>query len=420
MSELAICGGKPVRTKGSPDWPIYGEAEERKLIEVLRSGQWGIGGSEVVKFEKRFAEYQGAKYGVAVVNGTVALKIALLAAGIKAGDEVIVPPFTFLATATSVVEANATPIFADIQAETLNIDPKAVEAAITDRTKVIIPVHLGGLPVDMDAIMDIAGRHDLIVIEDAAHSHGGEYKGKRLGSIGHMGCFSFQSSKNLNSGEGGIIISSDEELATKCWSIQNCGRARGGEWYEHHTISGNYRLGQFQAGILNCQMDRLDEQTTLRDANGLRLSERMAKVPGISPQVRTADCTRHSYHVLGFLYDSAPYDGVPRELYIKALQAEGVPASVGYTLPLYRQPLFQNAEFGPYTGYRSARPDMDFSKVSCPACEKVCESQVAWIYQSAFLGTAEDMDEMACAFEKLYENRDELAKFAAEEAKKSK
>ena len=247
VEALAIHGGRPVRTKPFPAWPIFGEEEEQALIRALRSGKWGrTAGDEVAKFEEQYAQYHQAKQGIAVVNGTVALRISMLAAGIQAGDEVIVPPYTFLATASAVIEANATPVFADLELETFNIDPRAVEAAVTPRTRAIMPVHLAGLSVNMDAIMEIARRHDLVVIEDACHAHGAEYKGRRLGSIGHLGVFSFQSSKNLTSGEGGIILTNDDALAARCRTIHNCGRLAGGAWYEHHAIGGNYRLSEFQ------------------------------------------------------------------------------------------------------------------------------------------------------------------------------
>src|SRR4051812_19529896 len=219
QNELALLGGSPVRTKAWPKWPVYGAPEEQALLRALHSGKWGkLDGPEVANFEKAFAKYVGAKHAIGVVNGTVSLRIALMAAGIEAGDEVIVPPYTFLATATAVVEANATPIFVDIDRETFNIDPKAIEAAITPRTRAIIPVHLGGLACDMDAIIAIGRKHNVTVIEDAAHAHGGEYKGRRHGSIGQMGSFSFQSSKNLCSGEGGLVVTNDDALAQKCRS----------------------------------------------------------------------------------------------------------------------------------------------------------------------------------------------------------
>src|SRR5436190_17382720 len=238
---------KPIRTRPFPFWPIFGKPEEKRLLRTLRSGKWGrLHGLEVAEFEKSFAEMHGCKHGIAVANGTVSLRIALIAAGIQAEDEVIVPPYTFFSTASAVVEANAIPVFADIDLKTFNIDPVAIEAAITPRTRAIIPVHFAGQPADMDLIMAIANRHKLVVIEDAAHAHGASYKNRPAGSIGHMGSFSFQSSKNLTAGEGGIIITNDNSLAESCRSIHNCGRVPDGVWYEHHIISSNYRLGEFQ------------------------------------------------------------------------------------------------------------------------------------------------------------------------------
>src|SRR5687768_13818168 len=278
---LALLGGKHVRTRPIPAWPVYGKPEEERLLRTLRSGLWGkLDGPEVAEFEKRFAEMHGCKHGIGVVNGTVSLRIALLAAGIRAGDEVIIPPYTFFSTASAVVEANAVPVFADIDLHTFNLDPEAVNAAVTDRTRAIIPVHFAGQPADMDALMAIADRHGLTVIEDAAHAHAASYKGRPAGSIGHMGSFSFQSSKNLTAGEGGIIITHDDALAESCRSIHNCGRVAGGVWYEHHVISGNYRLGEFQAAVLNCQLDRLEEQTEARDRNGRYLASRLEALPG--------------------------------------------------------------------------------------------------------------------------------------------
>jgi dTDP-4-amino-4,6-dideoxygalactose transaminase len=403
--KLAICGGSPVRTKPFHAWPVFGKPEEERLLAALRSGIWGRQtGTQVAEFEQKFADYHQAKYGVALVNGTVGLRLALIAAGIGAGDEVIVPPFTFVATASAVVEANATPVFVDIGLDTFNMEPEAIRAAITPRTKAIIPVHFGGLPCDMDAIMDIAARHNLIVIEDACHAHGAEYKGRRMGSIGHMGVFSFQSSKNLTSGEGGIIISNDDELAARSRSAHNCGRMPGRAWYEHFKIGGNYRLSEFQGAILNAQWDRFDEQTKTREINGRCLADRLAQIPGFAPQHRGPDCTRHSYHVFMIRIDPNVL-GADRKTLLAALQAEGIPATICYPEPLYRQPLFLNKAFGPYTGYRSARPDYDFHGVSCPNCELLCSQQGIWLEHRMFLGTKPDMDDIAAAFEKVYENR---------------
>jgi dTDP-4-amino-4,6-dideoxygalactose transaminase len=406
-NQLAIRGGKPVREAPFPAWPVWAEEDEAALLRVLRSGKWGRHeGGEVERFEQRFAEYQGAQFGVAVTNGTVALRVALWAAGVGPGDEVIVPPYTFLATATAVVEVNALPVFVDIRADTLNIDPEAIEAAVTPRTKAIIPVHFAGLPADMDSIVRIVDRHGLTVIEDAAHAHGGEYKGRRLGSIGQMGCFSFQASKNLCAGEGGIVITSDARLADACRSIHDCGRVRGGAWYEHWTLGGNYRMTEFQAALLDSQMSRLDEQTATRERNAAYLSERLAQVPGIEPQARGDQATRRAYHLYPLRYDASVY-GVPRAKYVAALSAEGIPAGEGYLLPLYRQPLFLARAFGPY----AVGPD--YGQVRCPVCERVCESEGMWLFHNLLLGSREDMDDIARAFEKVYEHRSE---FAGEEA----
>ena len=261
-TKLALLGGTPLRKRPFTTWPIFGKPEEKRLLRTLHSGKWGrLNGPEVAEFEQRFATMHGCQHGIGVVNGTVSLRIGLMAAGIQADDEVIVPPYTFLSTASAVVEANAIPVFADVDLETFNLDPKAVEAAITPRTRAIIVVHFAGQPADMDAIMAIARKRKLFVIEDAAHAHGAIYKKRAAGSIGHLGSFSFQSSKNLTSGEGGIITTNDQKLAEACRSIHSCGRIPGGLWYEHHVMSGNYRLGEFQGAILNCQLARLEAQT---------------------------------------------------------------------------------------------------------------------------------------------------------------
>ena len=390
---------KPTRTRPFTSWPIFGKDEERRLLRVLRSGKWGrLHGPEVAKFERGFAAMHGCKHGIAVVNGTVSLRIALLAAGIRAEDEVIVPPYTFFSTASAVVEANAVPVFADIDLNTFNIDPVAIEAAVTPRTRAIIPVHFAGQPADMDLIMAIASKHKLVVIEDAAHAHGASYKNRSAGSIGHMGSFSFQSSKNLTAGEGGIIITNDDALAESCRSIQNCGRIPKGVWYEHHVISGNYRLSEFQGAILNAQLTRLEAQTRTRDRNGAYFASRVTKLPGIYPQQRSADCTRHSYHLFMMRLDAEAF-GSARASAIRALQAEGIPCSAGYGYPLHQQPFFRNKAFGPYLPNAS----VDYSQVSCPNSDRIC-GEAIWLEQNIFLGPRKDMDDIARAFEKVFRN----------------
>jgi dTDP-4-amino-4,6-dideoxygalactose transaminase len=407
---LALLGGTAVRTRPFAAWPVFGEAEEQRLLRTLRGGLWGkLDGPEVPEFESRFAAMHGCRHGVGVVNGTVSLRIALLAAGVQAEDEVIVPPYTFFSTASAVVEANAVPVFADIELDTFNLDPRAVEAAITPRTRAIIPVHFAGQPADMAGIMAVAGKHGLAVIEDAAHAHGATYRNRPAGSLGRMASFSFQSSKNLTAGEGGIITTNDDRLAESCRSIHNCGRVSGGVWYEHHVISGNYRLGEFQGAVLNCQLDRLEKQTATRDANGQYLASRLARLPGIFPQRRTADCTRHSYHLFMLRIDAAAF-GAPRDAVIAALNAEGVPCSPGYGFSLPDQPMFRNKAFGPYLSGASAR--LDYGKVRCPNSDLICREQCVWLGQELLLGPRADMDDIAEAFEKVYRHRDALARSA--------
>jgi dTDP-4-amino-4,6-dideoxygalactose transaminase len=402
---LAIHGGPPVRTRPFPAWPVYGPAEEERLLRVLRSGRWGrLDGSEVEQFESRFAAMHGCRHGIAVVNGTIAIRIALLAAGIDAEDEVIVPPYTFVATATAVLESNAVPTFADVDLDTFNMDPRRLEDAVTSRTRAVIPVHFAGLPADMRAIREVAGRHRLAVIEDAAHAHGAARGGRPAGALGDAATFSFQSSKNLTAGEGGIIVTNDDGLAAACRSIHNCGRVPGGVWYEHHVVSGNYRLGEFQGAILNCQLDRLEEQTRTRDGNGRYLASLLSALPGLHPQRRDPECTIHSYHLFMLRLDAETF-GAPRGAVLQALEAEGVPCSAGYGYPLPRQPLFRAKAFGPFLP--AAAPALDYSRVPCPNSDRLCAESI-WLGQNLLLGTRSDMDDIARAFEKIHDHRESL------------
>lgn len=410
---LAALGGSKACDVEFPTWPTFGREEENALAVVLRSGHWGrLGGEQVDEFERRFAALCGCRHAVAVTSGTTALRIALLACGLRAGDEVIVPPYTFLATASAVVECNATCVFADIEAETFNLDPAAAAAAVTPRTRAIVAVHLGGLPAEMDAINAIAARHGLTVIEDAAHAHGAEYKGRRAGCLSAMGCFSFQASKNLTAGEGGAITTNDDRLASVCRSIHNCGRVEGGAWYEHEIIGGNHRMTEFQAAVLNCQLARLDEQCARRDRNGRYLAERLADVPGLDAQKRGDHVTRHAHHLFCMRYDQSAF-GAPREVFLEALRAEGVPISAGYVVPLYRQPLFAKRGFGPYTACVDARPELDYAALRLPVAERVCTAEGCWLGQNVLLADREAMDAIVAAARKLCDHRDELAELAA-------
>ena len=273
MPRLAINGAAPVRTEPFPSWPMNLEASARAAGETVRSGQWGsIQGEKVSSLEQRFASFQHAAHGIAVCNGTTALCLALQAVGIEPGDEVIVPAYTFIASASSVVMSNAVPVFVDIDPLTYNLDPDRVEEAVTPRTKAIVAVHFAGLPADMDRLGEIAGRHGLAVIEDAAQAHGARWGGRGVGAIGSIGAFSFQSSKNLNAGEGGIMLTNDDGLAAAARSLADCGHAEHGPRYNHFRMAGNNRMTEVQGALLLVQMDHLEAQADLRHANGAYLS----------------------------------------------------------------------------------------------------------------------------------------------------
>lgn len=405
-STLALLGGAPVRRDPFPAWPVFDDRDEAAVLRALRSGRWGrLQGSEVESFEQQFATMHGCRHGIAMVNGTVSLRLALMAAGLKAGDEVIVPAYTFLSTASAVVEANAVPVFVDVDLATFNIDPAAIEAAITPRTAAVVPVHFAGQVADIDAVRAVADRHGLFVLEDAAHAHGATFRGQPAGSFGDAASFSFQSSKNLTSGEGGIIVTNDAALAGMCRSMHNCGRRPGGVWYEHVVIAGNYRLGELQGALLGSQLSRLEAQTLTRDANGRRLAARLTALPGLYPQARPADCTRHSQHLFMLRLVAAEF-GAPRTAVLEALQAEGIPCSSGYGYPLPEQPLFRDKAFGPYLATERAR--LDYRHAQCPNSVRICRDEGLWIEQATLLGTQADIDDIADAFEKVYAHRHAL------------
>jgi dTDP-4-amino-4,6-dideoxygalactose transaminase len=405
--KLAINGGNPVRTKPFPKWPQITAREKKELLQVLESGKWGrMAGSKVKQFEQQFAAYQDAKYGIAVTNGTVGLRLALQAAGIEAGDEVIVPPYTFLATATAVLEVNAVPIFVDIDPDTYNLDPKLIEPAITKKTKAIIPVHFAGLAAEMDAINRIARKHKLVVIEDACHAHGAEWKGTKLGALGDIGVFSFQSSKNLTAGEGGMVLTNNQRYAEVVESFHNCGREIGKAWYGHERLGGNHRMTEWQGAILLAQMARLEEQTKRRNANGLYLNAQLSKILGIVPLKRGFGETRHSYHLYIFRYKKEKFNHIPKQRFVEALQKEGILCSAGYPIPLYKQPLFAERNFGPYA---PAAKKIKFGSLSCPNCETACYDEAVWLPQSVMLGSKKDMDDIVRAIRKIQDNKAELS-----------
>ena len=401
---LAIEGGAAVRTAPFPTWPVYDEREERNLLEVLHSGRWGIGGEKVAQFEQQFAAFQAARFGICVPNGTLALQLALQALGIGPGDEVITTPYTFIATASAAIQQGAVPVFVDIALDSYNLDPAQIEAAITPATKAIVPVHLAGRPADMDALMAIARRHNLRVIEDACQAWGAEWRGRRVGAIGDLGCFSFQSSKNVSAGEGGIVITNDEALAELCWSLHNVGRVRRGAWYQHELIGGNLRMTEWQAAVLLAQLERLPEHAARREANARYLAEALSEVPGIAALPFDERITAHAHHLFICRYDPAAFGGHSRDEFVRALVAEGIEtASVGYTVPLHRnnairRAVAQAARHGgrPWPTAADGLPELP----ACPNAEWATQ-HTFWLAQNTLLGDRADMDTIVAAVDKI-------------------
>ncbi|MFD2078103.1 dTDP-4-amino-4,6-dideoxygalactose transaminase [Actinopolymorpha cephalotaxi] len=398
----ALLGGSPVRTNGFPAWPPANDAAVRAVTEVAKAGVWSsVDGPVKTEFERAFADHHGARHGLAVCNGTIALEIALKALGIGSGDEVIVPGYTFLATATAVLGVNALPVFADVDPEYVCLDPDAVEAAITPRTKAIIPVHLAGHPADLDRLTDLAVKHGLALIEDAAHAHGARWRGRGVGSFGTFGCWSFQASKNMTAGEGGMVVTSDDELADRAWSFHHCGRSRAGAWYDHGILGGNYRLTEFQSAILLAQLADLDEQVARREHSARILDEGLSRIDGLSPLARDPRCTTHGYHLYQFLYDPQAFGGLPRERFTAALNAEGIPCSPGYGVPLDRQGVFAQRRFDQRaTGFDPAYAATDYGRLDLPETERFC-ADLVWIPQQVLLGSDADQADIVTAAEKL-------------------
>ena len=419
MAKLAVNGG-PRTIKGTigKKWPIFGKREEKELLAVLHSGSWWRGGfadetkSKVWQFEEAWAKYQDAKYCVAVTNGTQAIECALKSAGVEAGDEVLVPALTFVASATAIALVNAVPVFVDVDANSFNIDPDAMAAAITPRTRAAVIVHNGGYPADMDRIMRLARKHDLRIVEDSAHAHGSEWKKRRIGAIGDLGTFSFQMGKTLTCGEGGAVVTDNEELAELAFSFHHIGRMKGRPFYEFHRVASNLRLTEWQAGVLLAQMTRLDAQIERGEANAMYLADGMKDIPGVEPIRRDKRVTRWGFYYWNFHYRADRFGGIPRDRWLEAMRAEGVPVQTGaHGEPIYRNPLFRSMNFG-RTGCPIRCPlhraKVDYTKTCCPEAERLFKDDACAIMHTHFLGPRSDMDKILRAMRKLRDHADEL------------
>ncbi len=407
MSDLALLGGKKAKNKPCPVWPYYDSREEQALKEVLASRVWWrTPGTKTLEFEQAFAKFHGARHGIAVTNGTAALEVTMAGLGITAGDEVIVPNFTFVATASAVLFSNALPVLVDVDPETYCIDPDLAEAAITSRTKAVIAVHMGGHPADLDRLKKICSRHRIALVEDASHAHASEWRGKRIGTYGVAATFSFQSSKLMTAGEGGVIISNNDKFELQARSVHDCGRMPGKWFYSHYIYGSNYRLSEWQGAILNVQLSRLDEQTAIRHRNARLLDNLLRQIPGITPQKLDERCTRNGQYAYIFHFNKREFAGVSTDRFIEAMNAEGIPNQASYP-PLHELHMFRNGKYRERLSGKQASGKHNFLKQKFPVTQKAAWETV-WIPQPALLGDEEDMHEIAAALAKIQKNAQEL------------
>lgn len=408
MSQLALLGGKPAKTKPFPQWPQFDDAERKALNEVLESRVWWrTPGTKTLEFERAFAKFHGARHGIAVTNGTAALEVTMAALGIGAGDEVIVPNFTFVATASAVLFANALPVLVDVDPGTYCIDARLAETAISSRTKAIVAVHMGGHPADLDALSDLARHKRVTLIEDSSHAHASEWRGKHIGTFGAAGTFSFQSSKLMTAGEGGMIISNDDLFERNARSVHDCGRMPGEWFYSHFIYGSNYRLSEWQGAVLTTQLSRLDEQTRRRHQNARLLDRELKNVPGITPQHFDQRCTRNGQYAYIFHVDSKHFAGISTERFIEAMNAEGIPNQASYP-PLHELHMFRNNEYRKRLSGEQREEEHRFLKQSFPNTQRAAWETV-WIPQPALLGDEHDMHEIVAVIRKIQQNAKELA-----------
>jgi dTDP-4-amino-4,6-dideoxygalactose transaminase len=407
----ALLGGTPIREEPFAEWPVIDDLEEAALLKTLRGRRWYRGqGENAARFEAAYAELTGARHCIATANGTSALYASLAALEVGPGDEVIVPPYTFVATVNAVLLHYALPVFVDSDIETSQIDARKIEAAVTSRTAALLPVHLGGNAADLDTILEVSRRRSVPVLEDACQAHLGEWRGRKLGTLGALGCFSFQASKNLNSGEGGAVLTDDDELAARCWGFHDHSRQRPGSDFQYPDArSANLRLTEFQAALLLAQMTRLEAQSRFREENAAWLSGELERIPGIRATKRYPGCTRNAYHIYMARYDAEAFGGLPRARFLEAMRAEGIPCSGGYT-PLNTQP--EIAATLASKAFRRLYPERLLEewaeRTRCPVNEQLCQEAV-WMGQTTLLGSRSDMEDVVAAVSRVHGAAEALA-----------
>jgi L-glutamine:2-deoxy-scyllo-inosose/3-amino-2,3-dideoxy-scyllo-inosose aminotransferase len=383
---------------------VSGPREAELLRAVLESGTWSSRGPREREFEQRFAAFCGARFALCVANGSVALEIALRALRVGEGDEVIVPALTWPGTAWAVLQAGATPIFADVRPEDWCIDPESLRECITPHTRAVIPVHLYDQVAELDAILEIADEASLCVIEDCAHAHGSRWRDQGVGALGRAGAFSFQAQKAMTAGEGGALITNDPQLADRIYALKDCGRPReeGGAF----GFGGNHRITEFQAAILLAQLERLEQQLETRERHLQVFRERMASIPGIDPLPAKRLVTRQGMVGVSLRYDRDAFEKVPRKVLVAALAAEGIPADRPYPV-VYRSELWSpGLEFLTWPPGSDARTRLGLH-ARCPVAERIAEEDGLVLPHWLFLAP-EDVEDAASAFAKIQAHASEL------------
>lgn len=411
MKQLAILGGKPVRRKPYPQWPVFDQRDIDAVSRTIQSGRWGglpYPGLNTAEFAKKFSELQGGGYAVPMINGTITMEVALRAAGIGWGDEVIVPAYTFQATAYAPMAAGAIPVIVDIDPDTYCIDPEKVQEAITEKTRAIIVVHLAAQMADMDAIMSIAEKHDLIVIEDAAHAHGARWRDQGSGTIGDFGSFSLQSLKSITTGEGGVLLCKDKHMAERAASIIDCGRPKDKDGKEF-TMGVNYRMSELHAALGVVALERFPEQFSQRAEMANYLEESLSEVPGIQLLKRDLRLTQRSLYRYVIKMDPEYYH-CNHDMFCKALSAEGIPVDTGYPA-MHRYELFQPRLSK--LPVPTAFPEyFDFENMSLPITERASEKESVWMGEAIFRAGQEGIDDIIKGIQKLAENKSVLEKIS--------
>lgn len=416
MEKLALLGGPKTREKEFPPHPIIEEEEKRAAMEVLDSGklstflaipgQYFLGGKKIKEFEKLFAEYHKAEYAVTFNSATAALHAAVVACGVEPGKEVITTPYTFTSTATSAFMANAVPVFADVELETFNISPKAIEKTISPLTRAITPVHLFGTPCNMDAIMAIAKKHNLKVIEDCAQAPGARYKGKPVGIIGDCGIYSFTENKNITSGEGGMLITNNKKIAEVAQLVRNHGEAVVADRprsYSASILGWNYRMTEVDAAIGVEQFKKMDKFNEGRQRLANKVVDGLKDIDGLSPQLVEKDCSS-VYYVLGFRYDAKKI-GIDRKKFVGAMNAEGIPLGAGYVKPLYYSPIYHDNK--PFV-YKHYKGKATYEKGLCPNTEQLYHEEMICFAICRPPATENDMEDVVKAVKKVIQNKDAL------------